>query len=482
MAGVGIKIYSHLPVWAQNIGISLFGLAWRRERIGTEFQKQVTEFQARDQLSPEQMQEIITERLRTVLLQAWDNVPYYAPRWSAAGIERGDLEAMTPDTLHRLPVTPKDDLRQDPDAFVSLQARQSLRLHRYASSGSTGKPITAIYSRTAHQRFTAAREARSFGWAGASLLRSRAMIGGRAVVPQLEASPPFYRVNRFERQLYFSAFHISEHTVADYVAGFNAHRSELLTGYAHAYYYLASLMQARGMTLDYAPKALVYSSEKLTRHEREVIEQAFRTRTYEEYGSVENCLLATECEAGSLHQHPDFGVMEITDARGKPLKRGLEGKILATGLLNDAQFLIRYEIGDSGIFSPQSCACGRTHLPVVKEITGRIEDALIAPDGRLINRFHGIWIDLSAIIEGQLVQESRTRFLVRVVAARALTDAEKQILTARMKARLGEADIVVEQVPEIARTDRGKFRAVICLLTPEEKHRAMNFEQKAGQQ
>jgi phenylacetate-CoA ligase len=478
MPDIAAKIYPHLPVWAQNIGVSLFGLRWRRERMGRDFQSAVADFLSRDHLSAEAMQAYTSERLRATLLHAWDHVPYYSQKWSAFGIERGDLCTMTSETLARLPITPKDDLRQDPDAFLSRQAIHSAKLHRYTSSGSTGKPITAVYTRSAHQHFTAAREARSFRWAGASLLTSRAMIGGRAVVPQPDASPPFYRYNHFERQVYFSAFHISAQTVADYVAGFQAYRPELLTGYAHAYYYIASLMEARGIVLDYVPKALVYSSENLTRHERDVIERTFRTRTYEEYGSVENCLLATECEAGSLHQHPDFGIMEIVDMQGNLRVNGEEGKILATGLLNDAQFLIRYEIGDEGIFAPGNCSCGRDHLPVIKEITGRIEDALIAPDGRLINRFHGIWIGLTAIIEGQIIQETLTTFRVLVVAARSLTPSEKQTLAERMTARLGRVEVLIDEVAEIARTERGKFRAVICRLTPEEKQNPLSSRQK----
>lgn len=481
MRGFSEKIYPHLPIWAQNVGISLFGLAWRRQRIGHDFQSAVTDFLTRDRISAEEMQAYTSERLRATLLTAWDYVPYYSRKWSVFGIERGDLCAITPETLARLPVTPKDDLRQDADQFLVQNVSQHTKLNRYASSGSTGKPITAIYTRSAHQHFTAAREARSFGWAGASLLTSRAMIGGRAVVPNSRASPPFYRYNHFERQVYFSAFHISERTVADYVAGFQIHRPQLLTGYAHAYYSLARLMTAQGIVLDYAPKALVYSSEKLTGHERDVIERAFRTRTYEEYGSVENCLLATECEAGSLHQHPDFGIMEIVDSQGKTLAPGKEGRILATGLLNDAQLLVRYEMGDDGILAPRNCSCGRDHLPVIEEITGRTEDALIAPDGRIMNRFHGIWIGLSSIIEGQIIQESHTVFRVLVVAMRSLSPAEKQTLTGRMTERLGSVEVHIGEVAEIARTERGKFRAVICRLTPEEKRNAMRPQRDSNE-
>jgi phenylacetate-CoA ligase len=70
---------------------------------------------------------------------------------------------------------------------------------------------------------------------------------------------------------------------------------------------------------------------------------------YEEYGSVENCGLATEREVGSLHVSPDFAIIEIVDTDGNRIPPGIERRMLCTGLLHDAQFLVKYEIGDTGL-------------------------------------------------------------------------------------------------------------------------------------
>src|ERR1019366_5004964 len=78
------------------------------------------------------------------------------------------------------------------------------------------------------QRFFAAREARSFGWAGTSIRSPRAMIGGRLVVPSADSAPPYYRYNWPERQVYFSAFHISPDRVLDYLEGFHRYRPMVL--------------------------------------------------------------------------------------------------------------------------------------------------------------------------------------------------------------------------------------------------------------
>src|SRR5438105_4581772 len=109
------RLYSYMPVWAQNLGISIYGVSYRRERLGGNFEKYVHEFRERDRWTSQQMTAYVEERLRTLLLHSFDNVPYYRAKWaSAAGITRGDIARMSLAGLRLLPITPKADLRRDP--------------------------------------------------------------------------------------------------------------------------------------------------------------------------------------------------------------------------------------------------------------------------------------------------------------------------------------------------------------------------------
>jgi phenylacetate-CoA ligase len=219
------RVYPFLPVPIQNLGISAFGYVYKRERFGPEFHPTLAAFLERDRWPADRMQAYLNAQLRQVLRQAWD-APYYRDDWTRAGIRETDLHELTPETLHRLPLLKKDSLRRDPLAFVPGRGMQMRGLLSYFSSGSTGTPIRAICTRAGQRRFAAAREARSYRWAGTSILRPRAMIGGQPVVTGGNARPPYYRYNRAERQVYFSAYHISPATIGDYVEGFNRHRPE----------------------------------------------------------------------------------------------------------------------------------------------------------------------------------------------------------------------------------------------------------------
>jgi phenylacetate-CoA ligase len=287
------------------------------------------------------------------------------------------------------------------------------------------------------------------------------MIGGQPVVSTGRARPPYYRYNFAERQVYFSAYHISAETVANYVEGFNRHRPESVTGYAFSQFAVARLMLEQGLTFDFTPRSAITSSERLTDRMRQTIHRAWGCRAYEEYGSVENCGLATECEEGSLHVSPDFGIVEIVDNEGHPAGPGVEGRVVCTGLLNDVQYLVRYEIGDTAVWSGRRCTCGRDHLPVLDAVTGRVEDVVVGPDRRELVRFHFVFVGLAGVVEGQVVQETLDRFTVRVVTEAGFGDEQVKEIQKRFNDRLGPVTVRVERVSALERTSRGKIRAVI---------------------
>jgi phenylacetate-CoA ligase len=462
-------VYERLPLPLQNLAISLFGIGWRAERLGGAFDRYAREFRDRESWPADRFRDYVDRSLRETLLRAFERTPYYSAAWREQGFSAAQLAKMTQEELRRLPVTPRSALRQRPLDFLASDRRG--RLRSFPTSGSTGTPVRTMCTAEDRRRFYAGREARSFQWAGASIRMPRSMIGGRKVVPA-DARAPYYRVNAAERQMYCSAFHISASTAAAYVNGFNRRRPEVFTGYAYAHFLLARLMLDQGLRLDYEPRALILGSEKLTADMKEAIHAAFGARAYEEYGTTENCVLATECERGRLHVSPEFGILEIVGEDGQPLPAGQEGRILCTGLLNRTQPLVRYEIGDRGVWASGGCECGRTHLPVLHEIVGRIEDVVVGPGGRQLVRFHFLYYDLPSIVEGQVIQEAVDRIRVRVVAGAGFTGREFGLIEGRLKDRLGRIQVSCECVPAIERTSRGKFKAVVSLLTPEERARA----------
>lgn len=453
------QVYRVSPPWLQNVGVTLFGLSWRLRRFGPGFRRALREAKERETFDSSQWRDYQTNQLRRLLLSASENVPYYRERYRKLGVMERDLRNFSLEDLPSLPLVSKQDIRPNAEAFVSRNAR---RMHRYLTSGSTGTPLTVYMSPRTRRRWEGLYEARCRNWAGVNRTMRRAMIGGRLVVPKGEAAPPFWRVNWAEGQLYLSAFHISARTAPAYLEALKAYAPDYLVGYASAWFFLARFAQEQGLSA--GPfKAILTSSEKLEPEMRKTLEQVFSTPVFDAYSGVEACCLASECEYHRLHLSPDAGIVEIVDENGEAVPAGVPGEIVATGLVNHDQPLIRYRTGDLAVLSTETCPCGRA-MPVLASLVGRIEDVVIGPDGRETVRFHGLFVGVSGVVEGQVVQRSLNEIVIRLVPAETFAEKQEREIVSRVKARLGDVDVRIERVASIERTVGGKFPAVVSLV------------------
>ena len=211
------------------------------------------------------------------------------------------------------------------------------------------------------------------------------------------------------------------------------------------------------------------SAERLTDYMRTAIESAWQSRVYDRYGAVEGCVAASQCEFGSYHVSPEIGIVEILDESGRPVAPGVEGEVVCTGLQNTLQPLIRYRIGDTARWAlEQHCPCGR-RLPILEGIDGRVEDSCYTRDGRRVIRFDTAFKGVSSIRQAQVIQETMDLFTVNVVPAPGFDERDSQRIQQNMRLHVGNVTVNVRSVDHIPHTDAGKFRAVICRLSSDEK-------------
>ena len=469
MAGRADAIYARLPVWAQHLAVSSYGLWWKQLRFGGRFGEHCRDFRERDSWTATDWSAWQTDRLRVVLRRASESVPHYRDHWSDRA-----REAAREGVLEGVPLLEKDPVRADPQRLVDPTAGGGGRL-AFHTSGSTGTPIASLWTRDELRASMAVREVRSAGWAGVSFGRPRATFSGRISVPDPDSPGPYHRVNLAERQIYFSPFHLSPATAPQYVDALRRHQTQWLTGYAVSFHLLAQFMLEQGLAPPPDLRAVITTSEKLTGAMRATMSRAYGCPVFEEYSTVENVLFASECESGSLHVSPDIGVVEILDESGAPCPPGVVGEVVATQTFRRLQPFVRFRLGDLASWSGEPCACGRV-LPVLAGVDGRVEDVVIGLDGRRMVRFHGIFIDLDGVREGQVVQERRDVIRVRLVPEAGLgdrggserRDAVERVVRERFGQRLGhDMGIEIDWVESIERTRAGKFRAVISMLDSE---------------
>jgi phenylacetate-CoA ligase len=459
------SIYYILPITFQNVAISIYGFYWYKRRFGGSFHQGVQASLAREYYSQDQWIKYQNEQLQKILVHAFTSVPFYINQLDKISLTLEGIKSMTIDTLHKLPILTKTELKEFGTTTLlseNLEPRGEF-LH---SSGSTGTPTKILYSFRMHQRYFSIFESRINYWSGLNHKVPRGVIGGRRIIREGINKGPFYRYNIFEKQTYFSAYHISKETVQDYVDGMVKNKVEYMTGYASANYFLARFIEEAGIK---APKlrAVLTSSDKLTQEMRDTFRRVYDCETHDSYNGVEACNLISECEFGSLHIVPDVGIVEVLNKKNEPCKLGEVGEVVSTGFLNYDQPLIRYKMGDLiRLSKKQNCKCGR-NMPVVDEIVGRLEDVVIGLDGREMVRFHGVFIDIPGIIEAQVIQHELTRFELIIAHKGVLSQENKDLMLNRMISQLGIVQVDFTVVDSIPRNANGKFKSVVSRVTRE---------------
>jgi phenylacetate-CoA ligase len=454
-----LGLYHRLPAPIRALAAAGRGYQLRWWRYGAETDALVSEARERESWSGDQWAQWQAGRLATLLARAATRVPHYREVWRrcwSAGDSRSSSELMN------WPILRKEALRQDPLAFVADDCNVRRMFHEH-TSGTTGKPLDLWWSRDTVRGWYALFESRVRGWNGVSRSDRWAMIGGQLVTPVDRTRPPFWIWNPASHQLYLSGYHLGPETVESYIEALKRRQVRYLFGYASSMYHLAELARQRGVaapTLDVA----ISNAEPLLVHQRETISEVFRCPVRDTYGMSEIVCGGSECPEGSLHVWPEAGHTEILeDGSDVAVKKGEVGRIVATGLMNLDMPLIRYETGDRGRFPEfqEDCPCGR-RLPILASVEGRMDDVVVTADGRRIGRLDPVFKARLAVREAQIIQQTTTRFRVRVVPAPEFGEADKESIREGLRRRIGtDIEIEFESVDRIPRTSAGKFRAVI---------------------
>ena len=140
--------------------------------------------------------------------------------------------------------------------------------------------------------------------------------------------------------------------------------------------------------------------------------------------------------------------------------------ILCTGFANDAFPLIRYEVGDTGVWqdSARACPCGRSSRALLR-IEGREDDYVITPEGTRIMRFDYVFKDALKVKEVQVVQEQLGEITVRLVRRPQYgTSDEAEIIREIHRWISPRLAVRFQYVEEIERQPNGKFWAVVSKL------------------
>jgi phenylacetate-CoA ligase len=457
-----LAFYHRLPAPMRSAAASLHGVRLNAERYGPDAERLVEEAAAREAWTAEKWERYRGERLAALLEGAARSVPFYRRQWEARR-RKGDRAPV--DLLASWPVLSKDDVRENPEAFLA-EGADPRRLTREQTSGTSGKPLRLYRRRPSVRAWFALFEARARRWNGVSRTDRWAMLGGQLVVPVARRKPPYWVWNAGLHQLYMSSYHLSPETIPHYLEAMRRYEVTYVLGYASS---MATIAHGALESGARAPslRVAISNAEPLFDAQRAQISAAFGCPVRDTYGMAEIVCGGSECAEGSLHLWPEAGLLEILrDDADAPAAPGEAGRLVATGLLTPEMPLVRYALGDrgAGARSGAACACGRT-LPRLAAVEGRSDDVVVTPEGRRVGRLDPVFKADLRIREAQIVQESLDRVRVLLLPAAGYGEEDERTVRRGLAQRLGSSvAVTIETVAEIPRGPGGKFRAVVSRL------------------
>lgn len=312
------------------------------------------------------------KRLTHTLEHAYANVPHYRSAFDAAGVKPESLASLA--DIVRFPFTLKTDLRDNyPFGMFAVPRRQLNRLH--ASSGTTGRPTVVGYTSGDLDRW-AGLMARSLGCAGAApgdIVHNAYGYGlftgglgahygaerlGCTVVPMSGGGT--------ERQ----------------VALINDFGANVLCATPSYALNIAEVAETAGVDLRRSPlRCGLFGAEPWSEALRLDLQERLGIRAIDIYGLSEIMGPGVACEChvaqSGLHGWEDHFLFEIIDPETlQPKRFGEAGELVITTLTKEALPMIRYRTRDITRLDDSPCACGRTHLRILR-VTGRDDDMLI---------------------------------------------------------------------------------------------------------
>jgi phenylacetate-CoA ligase len=433
------------------------------------------EFLAWEKFSPAQLNEAVDAKLSRLLAAATTHSEYYRNLDLA---RRADESAR--DWLRRFPTLNRVTLRENFTTLVTDSLRgeitspDSVSHRRYdwlvvKTGGTTGTPTTVVHDANTRDwgRATRLYALRQCGFPlGTRYFR---LWGSEQDLLNQQVSLPQRVLRALLAEIPMNAFRAREADLRRHLETLQAHpKVEHLMTYVDAAAGLAMFLNESKLTPPKL-KTIMACAGTVTPEFRQILMETFRAEVFDKYGSRECSDLACECSAhNGLHIFSPHAFVEILDEHNQPCPPGVTGRIVVT-MLNNLSFpMIRYEIGDLGVWADAApCACG-SPFPRLASLQGRADDMLVTEDGTLqssvfVRHFVGVSLNRQLIQQWQLEQTGRTQFVFRYIA---VSDAGLAENLARLKESFQlvfgkSAQIEMRAVQEILPTATGKIRWIV---------------------
>ncbi len=351
------------PYWFRQIVINTYGFLLSKKRFSGRFKNYLKEYQGNLTKSKEVIEKQQFNLLKNNLIYCYENIDYYKRIFNENSFDPYKMESTV--ELKKIPYLTKDIIRKEFENLYNKNIPKSKYTVHY-TSGSTGEKLRFLVPKELMYKHNTSLIYRFYSMVGVQPKDKRVTIGGRKFTNR----KPFYAYNYFENQLLLSSHHLYEENIIDYLRQINNFKPIFIQGHPSAVLVLAKYILNNDYNLNVSLKAIFTTGETLVEADKKIIEKAFQTKVYQQYGSGENCFSAQEApgEDGYLLNYEHGYVELVGDDNYK--------EVYVTSFLNNVMPFVRYKIGDF-VLPVEKSYSKQFGLPIIfKEVIGRIDDVI----------------------------------------------------------------------------------------------------------
>lgn len=455
--------YIAAPQWTKSLLGNAYRLLPMRLRRGAAYErfKAVAALRGRDALAAE-----ARARLAATLRWAVETVPAYRHLQTLVRDETDPYRA-----LAQFPLTSKAAIKADLGRYLSAALPQEKRLRTF-TGGSTAEPMLFYLekdvSRPREYAFMEDFHAR-VGYAEGNLVLA---LRGRTVPTAAKPGGRLWMYEPIKRQLILSSDHLQSRWMSQYIEALRQWRPSFIQAFPSALYPLARwLAEHPAPDITARVRGVMLYSENVYDYQMRLFQQVFDCPVLKHYGHSERVLMAASMPDDERYFFwPQYGHVELVDESGQPITEpGVLGEIVGTSFDNRVMPFIRYRTGDLAMWSERSGHPLLDGYPAVERIEGRLQEFVVCQDGRLVSictlgAAH--FEELAGVEAIQYEQFEPGRVILKLVAGRGLTQADKQRIAAAIENKTqGGCRAEIMEVADIPRSPRGKHVMLIQHLS-----------------